>query len=111
MKTFVALMVLLVAAGSAWAESYEYDAAGRLAKVTYADGKTIDYRYDSSGNVVEVEADPPLEDPPVDPPLTKPTGCGCAAAEGGAIWGLLLGAGLLRRRQPSRIRTSATPTG
>jgi uncharacterized protein (TIGR03382 family) len=111
MKTLVALMSMLVAAGSAWAESYEYDAAGRLTKVTYADGKTIDYRYDSSGNVVELEADPPLEDPPVDPPLTKPTGCGCTAVEGAGIWGLLLGAGLLRRRQLSCIRTSGTPSG
>ena len=32
---------------------YSYDAAGRLARVEYADGKTITYLYDKAGNLVK----------------------------------------------------------
>lgn len=31
-------------------ETYEYDAAGRLIRVTYAGGLVIEYAYDSAGN-------------------------------------------------------------
>ncbi len=34
------------------AQSYEYDVDGRLVKVTYDDGATIQYRYDPSGNML-----------------------------------------------------------
>jgi MYXO-CTERM domain-containing protein len=96
-KIFVLLLALFVAA-PAWAESYAYDAAGRLTRVTYADGKTIEYRYDPNGNVTELVADPPAVDAPVTPP-PRPSGCGCTAVDTAALWGLLLGAGALRRRR------------
>ena len=102
MKTFklAVLVSTFIAGGAAWAESYAYDAAGRLTKVTYDDGKTIDYTYDANGNVTELVADPPAVDVPVAPPPPKPT-CGCAATDGAAVFGLLLGAGALRRRRRS----------
>jgi YD repeat-containing protein len=34
------------------AESYQYDAAGRLTTVTYDSGKKLSYTYDAGGNVV-----------------------------------------------------------
>ena len=35
---------------SADADTYTYDALGRLKTVTFADGSTITYAYDSAGN-------------------------------------------------------------
>lgn len=33
-----------------WAITYEYDALGRLTKITYDDGKIVQYQYDAAGN-------------------------------------------------------------
>ena len=40
--------------GTAFAETYTYDAAGRLTGVTYDDGSTITYTYDSRGNRLQL---------------------------------------------------------
>ncbi len=47
-----ALLVLCLTclAQDAFAESYTYDAQGRLATVTYDDGSTLTYNYDAMGN-------------------------------------------------------------
>lgn len=39
-----------LASVSAWAMSYEYDALGRVTKVTYDDGSYVVYQYDAAGN-------------------------------------------------------------
>lgn len=46
------LALVLAATGIARAgtDSYTYDALGRLASVTYADGSTVTYTYDAAGN-------------------------------------------------------------
>ncbi len=35
------------------AEEYEYDDLNRIIKVTYEDGETVEYVYDSNGNIIE----------------------------------------------------------
>lgn len=42
--------LLLAWAGVAMADTYQYDALGRLLSVTYSDGSTITYAYDAAGN-------------------------------------------------------------
>jgi uncharacterized protein (TIGR03437 family) len=42
-----------------FAATYSYDAAGRLASITYANGSTISYTYDKSGNVLSRSAQGP----------------------------------------------------
>lgn len=37
-------------AGMAVADTYKYDALGRLTNVTYNDGSSITYAYDAAGN-------------------------------------------------------------
>lgn len=37
---------------------YEYDAQGRLVKVTYPSGKIVTYTYDAAGNLVSVVVTP-----------------------------------------------------
>jgi len=37
------------------AETYTYDAAGRLTSVTYDDGSSITYTYDNTGNILELD--------------------------------------------------------
>jgi YD repeat-containing protein len=49
-----ALLAGLVAATTALAETYEYDAAGRLTEIGYDDGREIRYAYDSRGNVTAI---------------------------------------------------------
>jgi YD repeat-containing protein len=56
---FVALVAL--AAGAARAQTFTYDAAGRMTQVTYEDGTTVSYTYDANGNATEAKttAQPP----------------------------------------------------
>lgn len=50
--------LVLVAASSPAAIAadiiYQYDAQGRLVKVTYPSGKVVTYTYDAAGNLVSV---------------------------------------------------------
>ncbi len=53
MKNFYVLICcLLLPFASVHAESYSYDAAGRLVGVTYDDGTAISYTYDNSGTII-----------------------------------------------------------
>ena len=45
-----ALMAMLAVYTAALADTYSYDALGRLVSVTFADGSSITYAYDSAGN-------------------------------------------------------------
>ena len=36
-----------------YAEEYEYDELNRVTKVTYENGETVEYVYDSNGNIIE----------------------------------------------------------
>jgi YD repeat-containing protein len=51
---FRAFAGLIVCAGIAAAQSYEYDAVGRLIRVLYAAGGGIAYEYDASSNITAV---------------------------------------------------------
>jgi YD repeat-containing protein len=53
----VALTALL--GGTAWAMTYEYDALGRLTKITYDNGSYVEYYYDTAGNRNTVVATKP----------------------------------------------------
>lgn len=47
----VVLALLLMGLSTAvWADSYQYDALGRLIGVAYTDGSSITYQYDAAGN-------------------------------------------------------------
>lgn len=55
----LALVVIAVTFGrGALAQSFKYDAAGRLTQVTYAGGTTVSYTYDASGNLVSQATTP-----------------------------------------------------
>ena len=45
-----AVAVAIFAMAPAWAITYEYDELGRLVKVTYDNGKYVEYVYDAAGN-------------------------------------------------------------
>lgn len=45
-----ALAIMMATRGVALADTYTYDAYGRLTGVTYSDGSSITYAYDSAGN-------------------------------------------------------------
>ena len=47
-----AALVVVGDLGTGRAQSYEYDVDGRLVKVSYDDGATIQYDYDASGNIL-----------------------------------------------------------
>ena len=49
-----ACAALAMAATSALAAQYEYDALNRVTKVTYANGHSVSYRYDPAGNITSV---------------------------------------------------------
>jgi YD repeat-containing protein len=65
--TPVAALILAGLPGSTSAEEYEYDAAGRLSRVTYDTGQVVDYFYDNNSRITSivttsqtsVEPDPP----------------------------------------------------
>ena len=41
-------------------ETYDYDAQGRLTKVTYGDSMSIAYTYDSNSNILAIDVDSPV---------------------------------------------------
>jgi YD repeat-containing protein len=57
-KTLLAMLCTLVLAVAASAQSFSYDAAGRLTRVTYSGGTTISYTYDAAGNQVGTNVTP-----------------------------------------------------
>jgi YD repeat-containing protein len=62
----VAFALAGAGAGPAAAETYEYDAAGRLLGVTYDDGSAIAYRYDPNGNLLAITSRGALLVVPID---------------------------------------------
>lgn len=48
------LASLVVFGSAASAETYQYDAQGRVVSVTYPNGKVVTYTYDAAGNRVQV---------------------------------------------------------
>lgn len=50
---FIFVVRFLFYPGPVSADTYTYDAAGRLTAVTYADGSAITYNYDTAGNVLQ----------------------------------------------------------
>ncbi|HZD51835.1 MAG TPA: PKD domain-containing protein [Woeseiaceae bacterium] len=54
----VAAMLLIAIDGPAAAETYSYDAAGRLATVAFDDGSGIGYEYDKAGNILRISRTP-----------------------------------------------------
>lgn len=64
-----ALGFLLLGPNAAEAQTYTYDAQGRLASVSYGDGQSLTYTYDPGGNILTVEqlgGDPPDGGVPTD---------------------------------------------
>lgn len=51
---FAACIVLACGSARAATATYDYDALGRLTKVTYSDGKVAIYKYDAAGNRSQV---------------------------------------------------------
>lgn len=51
---FAGALALLAASPAAAGTEYFYDSAGRLIKVIYSNGVTIQYRYDAAGNRTEI---------------------------------------------------------
>lgn len=103
MRRMLALLIL-VCPLAALAESYLYDAAGRVSKVTYDDGSSIEYVYDAAGNILEQRAVgvAKLEEPTPEP---KPSSCGCSSGAGAlALTGALAGFTALPPRRRRRAR-------
>lgn len=50
--------ILLAVGTNSFADTYTYDALGRLTGVTYADGSSITYAYDDAGNRTTVTQTP-----------------------------------------------------
>jgi YD repeat-containing protein len=59
--TLALVLCIVLCAAPLCAQTFKYDAAGRLSQVTYADGTTVSYSFDASGDPVTatVTAQPP----------------------------------------------------
>ncbi len=55
MKTFI--ITLFVCATSAVAQTFHYDAAGRLVRAVYSNGTETRYTYDKNGNLLKAKTD------------------------------------------------------
>ena len=55
---FLAFVLAAASSSSASAQTYSYDAAGRLTRVTYAGGRTTTYTYDAAGNLTTTATTP-----------------------------------------------------
>ena len=51
------IVPLSMLSASAFAETYSYDAAGRLTAVVYDDGSSVTYTYDLNSNLLQMDAD------------------------------------------------------
>jgi YD repeat-containing protein len=69
------------------AENYSYDNAGRLVKVEYDDGSSVEYSYDAAGNILSV-AGAPAGDPEHEFAILR-TAAGAASPADGRQIGLL----------------------
>lgn len=49
----VLVIMIALSVQLAFAETYQYDPAGRLTSVTYDDGSSITYHYDNAGNLLQ----------------------------------------------------------
>jgi YD repeat-containing protein len=74
MKLFVVILAaaILTGGGASFAgtKKYTYDAAGRLVRVDYGNGKGFVYRYDANGNLLSrqpLSAQPPGRQRPAKP--------------------------------------------
>lgn len=101
----------LVLAAPAWAESYEYDAQGRVTRVTYDDGTWITYGYDAAGNIVRqgAQGKPPAPLPGAQLPPPAQEGCGCGSGPAGSLAPLALLFVLARRRRKGLLTRRAGP--
>lgn len=72
LRHLASLLVLLAAAAVPSAQTYSYDDAGRIRQVTYDDGTTIAYEYDTAGNPTTQAVTP-------EPPAASSSG-GCFIA-------------------------------
>src|SRR5690348_9931974 len=62
----ICVLLIATAAGSTQSVSYVYDASNRLSGVAYADGTTIKYSYDASGNrISQIVSNPSIALPTV----------------------------------------------
>ena len=55
----VLTFVLVFAVAQTEAETYSYDTLGRLTRIAYPDGTSIDYTYDANGNRLTLTANAP----------------------------------------------------
>jgi YD repeat-containing protein len=80
LTALAALLCLSLGASSALAETYTYDAVGRLTSVSWPGGTTRIYTYDGRGNLVSVET--LAQAPPLAYCTAKVNSAGCLPAVG-----------------------------
>lgn len=64
LAAFASGLALLAAVPASAGAQYFYDSAGRLIKVAYSNGVTIEYKYDPAGNRTEIVTSQPANTPP-----------------------------------------------
>jgi len=53
LSSLMLAILMTLPAPTAYAETYTYDAVGRLTSVTYGDGYSISFDYDNAGNLLQ----------------------------------------------------------